>query len=134
MCMAAKLAYPERQAVAILGDGAFMMIMSEVATAVAQSIPLLIIVCHNGVYGNVQSKQYLNFDGRRIGTDLYIPDLAAVARDMGAYGERVESPQAIIPALERALGDGRPALLDIIIDANPGTLEPPTKVRVADRY
>ena len=134
MCMAAKLAYPERQAVAILGDGAFMMVMSEVATAVAQSIPILIIVCHNSVYGNVQSKQYLNFDGRRIGTDLHIPDLAAVARDLGAYGERVESPQTIIPALERALSAASPALLDIIIESNPETLEPPTKVRVADRY
>ncbi|HET7090653.1 MAG TPA: thiamine pyrophosphate-binding protein, partial [Anaerolineae bacterium] len=134
MCLAAKLAYPERQAVATLGDGAFMMIMPEVATAVAQNIPILAIVCHNNVYGNVQSKQYLNFDGRRIGTDLYIPDLAAVARDLGAYGERVEAPEAIIPALERALGSGKPAVLDVIIEAAPETLEPPTKVRVADRY
>jgi acetolactate synthase-1/2/3 large subunit len=134
MCMAAKLAYPERQAVALLGDGAFMMILSEVATAVAQKIPILIIVCHNEVYGNVQSKQYLNFAGRRIGTDLYIPDLAAVARDLGAYGERVEAPEAIIPALERALNSDKPALLDVIIDSSPETLEPPTKVRVADRY
>ncbi len=134
MCLAAKLAYPERQAVATLGDGAFMMIMPEVATAVAQNIPILAIVCHNDVYGNVQSKQYLNFDGRRIGTDLYIPDLAAVARDLGAHGERVEAPEAIIPALERALGSGKPAVLDVIVDASPETLEPPTKVRVADRY
>ncbi len=134
MCLAAKLAYPERQAVATLGDGAFMMIMPEVATAVAQNIPILAIVCHNNVYGNVQSKQYLNFDGRRIGTDLYIPDLAAVARDLGAHGERVEAPEAIIPALERALGSGKPAVLDVIIEASPETLEPPTKVRVADRY
>lgn len=134
MCMAAKLAYPERQAVALLGDGAFMMIMSEVATAVAQEIPILIIVCHNDVYGNVQSKQHLNFEGRRIGTDLYIPDLAAVARDLGAYGERVEAPAAIIPALDRALNSDKPALLDVIIDASPERLEPPTKVRVADRY
>ncbi|MFQ5855962.1 MAG: thiamine pyrophosphate-binding protein [Anaerolineae bacterium] len=134
MCMAAKLAHPERQAVAILGDGAFMMTMAEVATAVAQDIPLLAIVCHNNVYGNVQSKQYLYFEGRRIGTDLYIPDLAAVARDLGAHGERVEAPEEIVPALERALGSGKPAVLDVIVDAAPETLEPPTKVRVADRY
>lgn len=134
MGLAAKLAYPERQAVALLGDGAFMMIMPEIATAVAQHIPLVAIVCHNNVYGNVQSKQFLNFEGRRIGTDLYIPDLAAVARDLGAHGERVEAPQDIIPALERALGSGKPAVLDVIVEARPETLEPPTKVRVADRY
>ncbi|RME43569.1 MAG: thiamine pyrophosphate-binding protein [Chloroflexi bacterium] len=134
MCMAAKLAYPERQAVAMLGDGAFMMIMPELATAVAQDIPLVVIVCHNDIYGNVQSKQYLNFGGRRIGTDLYIPDLAAIARDFGAYGERVDRPDAIIPALERALSAGRPAVLDVIIDARPEHLEAPTKVRVKDRY
>ncbi|MFQ5614034.1 MAG: thiamine pyrophosphate-binding protein, partial [Anaerolineae bacterium] len=133
MCMAAKLAHPGRQAVAMLGDGAFMMTMSEVATAVAQDIPLLAIVCHNDIYGNVQSKQYLNFEGRRIGTDLYIPDLAAVARDLGAHSERVEAPEEIIPALERALSSGQPAVLDVIVDARPDRLEPPTKVRVADR-
>ena len=134
MGLAAKLVYPERQAVALLGDGAFMMIMPEIATAVAQNIPLAVIVCHNNIYGNVQSKQFLNFEGRRIGTDLYIPNLAAVARDLGAHGERVESPQEIIPALERALGSGKPAVLDVIVEARPETLEPPTKVRVADRY
>jgi thiamine pyrophosphate-dependent acetolactate synthase large subunit-like protein len=132
--MAAKLAYPERQAVSVLGDGAFMMVMSEIATAVAQNIPLLILVCHNNVYGNVQSKQYLNFDGRRIGTDLYIPDLSAIARDLGAFGERVENPSDLIPAIERGIMSDKPALLDILIDSKPETLEPPTKVRVADRY
>jgi thiamine pyrophosphate-dependent acetolactate synthase large subunit-like protein len=134
MCMAAKLAYPERQAVSLLGDGAFMMVMSEVATAVAQNIPVLILVCHNNVYGNVQSKQYLNFDGRRIGTDLYIPDLSAIARDLGAFGERVENPSNLIPAMERGIMSDKPALLDVLIDSKPETLEPPTKVRVADRY
>lgn len=134
MCLAAKLAYPERQAVAMLGDGAFMMTMAEIATAVAQNIPLLAVVCHNNVYGNVQSKQFLNFEGRRIGTDLYIPNLAAVARDLGAHGERVETPDAIIPALERALNSGKPAVLDVMVEAKPETLEPPTKVRVPDRY
>lgn len=134
MCMAAKLAHPQRQAVAMLGDGAFMMIMSEVATAVAQDIPLLTIVCHNNVYGNVQSKQFLNFNGRLIGTNLYIPNLGNIARDLGAHGECVEKPDQIIPALERALGSGKPAVLDVMIEAEPETLEPPTKVRVADRY
>jgi thiamine pyrophosphate-dependent acetolactate synthase large subunit-like protein len=134
MALAAKLAHPERQVVSFLGDGAFMMIGMELATAVAQKIPVVAIVCHNDIYGNVRRKQITHFEGRFIGSDLHIPYLAEFAHAFGAYGERVEQPGDIIPAVERALASGQPAVLDVIVDRSPETLEPPTKLRVADRY
>jgi acetolactate synthase-1/2/3 large subunit/sulfoacetaldehyde acetyltransferase len=134
MALAAKLAHPDRQVVSFIGDGAFMMVGLELATAVTQKIPVVAIVCHNDIYGNVRRKQITHFESRFIGSDLHIPDLAEFAHAFGAYGERVEQPGDIIPALERALASGQPAVLDVMVDRSPEMLEPPTKLRVADRY
>lgn len=134
MAMAAKLAYPDRQVVSVIGDGAFMMTLNELATAVNNKIPVVVVVCHNGVYGNVRRKQYEHFEGRFAGSELCIPDLSKVAESLGAHGQRVERPEEIIPALERALACGRPAVLDVIVDNSRESLEPPVKLRVKDRY
>jgi len=134
MAMAAKLAYPDRQVVSVIGDGAFMMTLNELATAVNNKIPVVVVVCHNGVYGNVRRKQYEHFEGRFAGSELNIPDLAKVAESLGAYGQRVEKPEEIIPALERALACGRPAVLDVFVDNSRELLEPSAKLRVKDRY
>ena len=134
MAMAAKLAYPERPVVSVTGDGAFMMTLNELATAVNNKIPVVVVVPHNEVYGNVRRKQFEHFEGRFAGSELYIPNLAKVAQSFGAYGERVEKPGDIIPALERALSSGKPAVLDVVIDNLRENLEPPVKLRVKDRY
>ena len=134
MAMAAKLAYPNRPVVSVTGDGAFMMTMNELATAVKNKIPVVVVVPHNGVYGNVRRKQYEHFEGRFAGSELYIPDLSKVAQSLGAHGERVEKPAEIIPALERALTSWKPAVLDVIIDNSRENLEPSVKLRVKDRY
>ncbi|MCL4552341.1 MAG: thiamine pyrophosphate-binding protein, partial [Candidatus Marsarchaeota archaeon] len=134
MALAAKIAKPERQVVSVIGDGAFMLVGQELATAVAQNIPIVAVVCHNSVYGNMRLKQHMHFNDRFIGTELYIPNLADVAKSLGAYGERVEKPEEIIPALQRALKCGKPAVLDVIVDSSFEGLEPPNKLRVPDRY
>lgn len=134
MAVGAKVAFPERPAIAIIGDGAFMMTLNELASAVDNNIPVVVVVMHNEIYGNVTRKQYEHFNERFAGSRLYIPNLAAVADAFGAYGQRVEQPEEIIPALERALDSGRPAVLDVIVDNSRQSLEPPVKLRVKDRY
>jgi acetolactate synthase-1/2/3 large subunit len=134
MAMAAKIAHPDRQVVSVTGDGALMMVVGEIATAVANDIPIVIVVPHNGVYGNMLRKQHEHFEDRFIGTRLYMPDLAEVARGFGAHGERVEKPADLIPAYRRALASRKPALVDVIIGNDWDELEAPTKLRVADRY
>ena len=134
MALAAKIARPEKQVVSVVGDGAFMLVVQELATAVAQNIPVVTVVCHNSIYSNMRKKQHMHFNDRFIGTELYIPDMANVARSFGAYGERVEKPEEIIPALQRALKCGKPAVLDVLIDSSFEGLDPPNKLRVPDRY
>lgn len=134
MAMGAKVAFPDRPALSLIGDGAFMMTLNELASAVDNNIPIVVVVMHNKIYGNVKRKQYEHFSERFAGSELYIPNLADVAEAFGAYGQQVDRPEEIIPALERALDSGRPAVLDVIVDNSRESLEPPVKLRVKDRY
>ena len=134
MAMGAHFARPDRQVVSFIGDGAFMMTLNELATAVDHQIPIVVVVEHNEVYGNVRRKQIEHFEERFSGSELYIPDLAQVATAFGAHGERVEKPDEIIPAFERALSSGKPAVLDVILDKSYESLETSVKLRVKDRY
>lgn len=120
----AKVALPDKTVVAICGDGGFMMSLQEMATAVSCKIPVLMVICHNNTFGNMRHTQVKKFGSRFIGTDLPIPNLADVARDFGAYSERVETPDQIIPSVKRALGSSKFALLDVIIDSSTENLVP----------
>lgn len=127
--MAVKLVNPELDVVWLGGDGAFMMVLSELATAVAHKIPVISVINHNSAYGNEKVSQWVRYQGRFVGTDLPIPDLAAVAKAFGAYGERVESPEEIKPALKRAADSKRPALIDVILDNSIEELDPSPLMR-----
>lgn len=119
-----KLIDPQKQVVWLGGDGAFMMVLAELGTAVAQNLGVIAIINHNAAYGNEKYSQAKSYGGRFIGTDLPIPDLAQVARAFGAHGERVERPQDIRGALERAVVSGKPAVVDVILDNSIEELEP----------
>ncbi|MDP2645961.1 MAG: thiamine pyrophosphate-binding protein [Desulfobacterales bacterium] len=123
--MGVKVAFPDRIVTCVTGDGSMMATLHELVTAVAQDIRLLCVVCHNDIFGNMRHTQIKQFGGRFISTDLLIPNLSKVAREFGAYGERVSSPDEIIPAVGRAIDSGKPALLEIMIDASPENLVAP---------
>jgi len=126
--LGAKIALPNRTVVAVCGDGGFMMSLPEMATAMLHDIPVLCVICHNNTFGNMRHTQIARFGGRFMATDLNIPNLADIARDFGAYGERVENPDEIIPAVKRALSSDKFALLDVMIDNSPENLVPPDSI------
>ena len=113
--IAAKLAYPDRPAVCITGDGGFVMAMGDLVTAVRHGLSMTVCILNNHQYGMIQVEQavegYPNF-----GTDLVNPDFVAFARACGAEGIRVEEPAALRPALEAALASDRVTVLDIETD------------------
>ena len=108
-----KVAHPERPVVAICGDGGFMFAAAELATAVQYRIAVVTLVFNNNAFGNVRRDQQRLFDGRLIGSDLVNPDFVRLADSFGVASARVDSPQALRPALERALADGRPWLIEV---------------------
>jgi acetolactate synthase-1/2/3 large subunit len=88
----------------------------ELETAVRENLPLVIVIFNDYGLGNIREYQNRKHEGRHIGVDYAPVDYAAAARAFGAYGERVDKPEEIGPAIERALDAGRPAVLDVIVD------------------
>jgi acetolactate synthase I/II/III large subunit len=115
--LAAKLVHPGRVVVAVAGDGCFQMSGQELATAVQHRLDVVVLVVNNGMYGTIRMHQERSYPGRVIATDLVNPDFAALARAYGAHGEVVETTAAFPDAFERALAAGRPALLELRVDA-----------------
>ena len=114
--LAAKLVHPEREVVAFAGDGDFQMCGMELATAVQEGLPILVIVVNNGTYGTIRMHQERRFPARVIATDLANPDFAGLARAYGAHGERIEHAAEFPDALQRARTCGGPALIELITD------------------
>ena len=69
---------------------------------------------NNSIYGTIRSHQENKYPGRVVGTELTSPNFAKVAENFGGYGERVEKNADFIPALERALSAGKPALIEVL--------------------
>ncbi len=92
------------------------MCAQELATAVQYDAPMLVLVVDNGMYGTIRMHQERHYPGRVSGTDLHNPDFAALARAFGGHGERVERTEDAVPALDRALAAGVPAVLHVLVD------------------
>jgi acetolactate synthase I/II/III large subunit len=116
--IAAKLQDPDRPVVCFAGDGCLMMSLPELATAVQYGLPIIILVANNGLFGTIRLHQELAYPGRASGTALVNPDFAALAESFGAYGERVETTAAFPDAFARAANAGRPAVLDLMVEAD----------------
>jgi acetolactate synthase-1/2/3 large subunit len=122
--LGAKLAAPDRPAVAVCGDGGFLMAPHILATAVEYDLPAVWVVWNNYGFVSIRDLQLGFFGGRELVTSfiheksgaLYNPDFAALARSFGAEGVRVERPGDFAPALEAALTAGRPALVEVVVD------------------
>ena len=112
----AKLRHPERTVVAFAGDGDFLMCSHELATAVQYGAAIVVLVIDNGMYGTIRMHQERRYPGRTIATGLTNPDFAALARAYGCYAETVETTDAFVPAFERALASGVPAVLVLPVD------------------
>lgn len=101
--VAAALREPDKLAVAVAGDGDFLMNGQELATAVQHGANLLVILVDNGGYGTIRMHQEREYPARLSGTTLANPDFAALARAYGGWAETVENTEQFAPALNRAL-------------------------------
>jgi benzoylformate decarboxylase len=120
----AKLASPKRRVVACLGDGSTMFGLQGLWTLAKYRIPLLVVVFNNRAYMAVKN-QFRGSEERiriaaEMGAEIAGPEInfARLAETFGIFGERVEHPDAIEPALKRALEQNGPALVDVVIAQN----------------
>jgi acetolactate synthase-1/2/3 large subunit len=123
--LGAKMACPDRPVVILHGDGSFMLSCHELETAVRLKLPVIDIIGNDRAWGMIKAGQAKAFRERFYGVDFTDARYDRIAEAMGCYGERVEDPAEIRPALERAVSSGRPAVLDVYLDAT-ANLNPPT--------
>jgi pyruvate dehydrogenase (quinone) len=124
--IAAKVAYPERQSIAFVGDGGFTMLMGEFLTAVKYNLPILVVIIKNNTLGQIRWEQIVFLGNPEYGCELHNPNFAKYAEACGGVGFTVERPEEIRPALERAIASGKPAIVEVLVDPN----EPPMPPKV----
>ena len=111
----AKLACPQRPVVAFCGDGGFQMTACELSTAVQYGIGVVFAVVNDGCLSAIHGSHELMFAGRAVDTQMQTPHLAEMARAMGVHAVRVEGAEAFPAALESALQQPGPALVEVVM-------------------
>ena len=116
----AKVGRPDRMVWAVDGDGCFQMTAQELVTAAAERIPVKIAILNNAYLGMVRQWQEMFYEERY--SEVYLspdlPDYKMWAESMGCVGMRVESPEDVLPAIQRANEvDDRPVVIDFRTDA-----------------
>lgn len=119
--MGMKLARPNDHLINVVGDGAFWMVAQDLETAVRENLPIINVVVNNFSYGNTRDRQKSAHHGRYLGVFYQNPDFAEFGKLLGAYGERVEKAEDVLPAIQRAIASGKPAVIDVIQDLHEGS-------------
>ena len=114
--LAAKLAHPDRQVVLLVGDGAFGFAGMDFDTLARHGVAVVAVMGNNGAWGLEKHPMEAVY-GYSVAADLR-PETRydLVVEALGGHGELVRAPDELVPALERALGAGRPALVNVITD------------------
>jgi pyruvate dehydrogenase (quinone)/pyruvate oxidase len=125
--IAAQIAYPERQSVALVEDGGFTMLMGEFATAVKYQLPIKIIVIKNNTLGQIKWEQMVFLGNPEYACDLHPIDFAAFARACGGTGFTIENPAECGAILDRALATPGPVVVEAVVDP----FEPPLPAKIS---
>jgi acetolactate synthase-1/2/3 large subunit len=127
--LGAKVAMPDKQVVVVTGDGSFGLNAMELETAVRHDIPIVVIVSNDQGWGMVKHHQRLCYaDDRLCGTELGTIHYEKIAEALGGYGEFVDKPEDIAPAVKRAIDSGGPACVNVMTD--PTVFSPATALFV----
>jgi pyruvate dehydrogenase (quinone)/pyruvate oxidase len=125
--IAAQIAYPDRQSVAMVGDGGFTMLMGEFATAVKYQLPIKVIVIKNNTLGQIKWEQMVFLGNPEYGCELHPIDFAAFAHACGGTGYTIEDPAQCGTILDRALTTPGPVVVQAVVDP----FEPPMPAKVS---
>ena len=116
LALGAKAAQPDASVVALVGDGGFGHVWSELETAVRERLPIVVILLDNGILGFQKHVELVQFGEHTTATDFAPVDHAAIARACGAEAVRIEAPADLAPALAKALDSGSTWLVEVRCD------------------
>ena len=111
-----KITFPDRVSIALVGDGGFLMTGQEIATAFQAGVAPIVLVFNNGMYGTIRMYQERAYPGRVSGTKLTNPDFSKFIESFGGHGELVERDGELVPAFQRALASGKPAVIEVRVN------------------
>ena len=113
----AKAALPEKKVMTITGDGGLQMVIQELATSVAEDLPVTVVLLNNGCLGMIKQMQKYYWNGRysamELGDD---PDFVTVAKGFRCNGIRVERPEEIGDALKQAMESDVTTIVEVMVD------------------
>ena len=112
----AKVACPDAEVWAVVGDGGFQMTMAELATIVQEDLDINVAVINNGYLGMVRQWQQFFYEGRYSATPLKSPDFVKLAEAHGLIGLRVTSREEVAPAVDRARATAGTVLIDFRVE------------------
>ena len=132
----ASVAFPDRRAVAFVGDGGFTMLMGEMLTAVKYKLPLVVVMLRNDYLGQIRWEQMAFVGNPEFGVELHNPhSFAEWANDCGGLGIKVERPEELDGAFERAFANTRgPSLVECVVDPDEAPLPPITPTEQAVNF
>jgi len=113
---AAQIAHPDRQVVAVVGDGGFTMLMQEFLTTVKYELPIKVVIIKNGVLGQIMWEQMIFLGNPEFGIRLQDFDFVKFAEACGARGYRVEKPGEVRSTMELAFKTPGPVIVEAITD------------------
>ena len=122
--LGAKVAFPDRVVVSLVGDGGFGQNPAVLATAVEENIPVIWVIMNNFAFGTIAGLQKAHY-GTTTGTlfrkdgEPYQADFAAVARAYGAEGVKIESAEQFKEVLAQAVKSNKPFVIDVAMKNNP---------------
>ena len=114
--MGAKLANPDREVVAIIGDGGFQMTIQELATIFQYQIGVKILILNNNFLGMVRQWQQLFFDKRYSFTELVNPDFQLIAQGYGIKSQKIEERTNLGSGLDAFIQHDGPMLTEVIVE------------------
>lgn len=122
--IAAQLEYPDRQVLAVVGDGGVVQTLMEFQTAVQLGLPIVVLIMNNGSYA--MEKNRMEAAGlQTLGSTLVNPDFAKIAEACGGVGRKAQTPEQLEQELRSALEERKPCILDVHIQAS---VVPHTKI------
>jgi pyruvate dehydrogenase (quinone)/pyruvate oxidase len=129
--IAAKIAYPERQSIAFVGDGGFTMLMSEFATAVQYQLPIKVIVLNNKILGMIRWEQMAFLGNPEYGIEFSQIDFVKIAEACGGKGFSITKTEEVRPIIHEALMEKH---VPVIVDAHVDPFEAPLPPKISMEF
>ena len=126
--IAAQIAHPDRQVIAVVGDGGFTMLMGEIITAVTYKLPIKIVIIKNNTLGQIKWEQMVFQGNPEYQCELMPIDFVALAHAVGAEGVRITDPKSCGDLLDKALAMPGPVIIEAVVDQFAAML--PAKIEV----